>query len=269
MSEATALLDLAGVPDRLWERVASASHRILFLDYDGTLASFHVDRDKAQAGHEILGRVRDIASTPGTTVAIVSGRPLAELTNHLGPMPVILVGEHGWEILHPGSRIEQYPLSPEHLAGLESAFQAARREEWRDRIERKRTALVLHTRGLPREEEERLLRAAGLAWGDLAERSGMRLDRIDGGIELRAAGRDKGSAVRDITAACPPDAFAVYVGDDATDEDAFREVEARGFGILVGSAARVSRASGRLPSTQAVGRFLERWLAVVPSSPAV
>lgn len=263
------LPELAGVPDRLWERVASASHRILFLDYDGTLASFHVDRDKARAGQEILGRVRDIASTPDTSVAIVSGRPLADLTHHLGPMPIILVGEHGWEVLQPGGRIEQYPLSPEHLAGLESAFQAAQREEWRARIERKRAALVLHTRGLPGEEEQKLLHAADLAWGDLARGSGMRLDRIDGGIELRAAGRDKGSAVRDITAVCPSGAFAVYVGDDATDEDAFREVEAHGFGILVGSAARVSRATGRLPTTQAVGWFLERWLAVVPRSPAV
>ena len=264
MSEATSLLDLAGLPDRLWERVAAASHRILFLDYDGTLAPFHVDRDKARAGHEILGRVRDIASTPGTTVAIVSGRPLAELTEHLGPMPVILVGEHGWEVLRPGDHVEQYPLSPQNLAGLEGAWRVTEREEWRVRVERKRTALVLHTRGLPREEERRLLDAAGLAWRDLADRGGMRLDRIDGGIELRVAGRDKGSAVREINANCPPGAFAVYVGDDATDEDAFREVEAHGFGILVGPAARVSRASGRLPSTQAVVRFLERWLTVVP-----
>jgi trehalose-phosphatase len=130
-------------------------------------------------------------------------------------------------------------------------------------IERKRTAVVLHTRGLDA-TAARLAEIAGRAlWAEHAARRGLRLDRIDGGIELRARGRDKGDVVRWLLGLSPPRTLPVYIGDDATDEDAFRAVIGRGISIRVGVSERPSAARLRLASPDDVVVFLEEWAARV------
>jgi trehalose-6-phosphatase len=54
--------------------------------------------------------------------------------------------------------------------------------------------------------------------------------------------------------------FPVYVGDDETDEDAFRAVRDAGLGIRVGSDERPSAAAARLASCEEVRAFLAAWL---------
>ncbi|MBZ0088901.1 MAG: hypothetical protein K8H90_00840, partial [Thermoanaerobaculia bacterium] len=82
---------------------------------------------------------------------------------------------------------------------------------------------------------------------------------IDGGWELRARGRDKGTAVEAIGARLGGQAFAVYAGDDETDEDAFAAVSRFGFGVRVGTGDRSTRAHARLPDVAAMAAFLEIW----------
>ncbi len=233
------------------------------LDYDGTLAAFQVRPEAARATDGVIRLVEGIVSEGGTTVAIVSGRTLASLIGLVGSLPVTLVAEHGWEMRRPDGRVEQHPIPEKCAAALKSAAAAADREGWGEHVERKRGSVVLHTRALPTERADHLVGAGRRAWEAVAGSGGLRLDAIDGGLELRAPGRNKGAAVRDILAGSPPGSLAVYLGDDVTDEDAFREVEAHGFGIRVGNGGRASRASGRLPSVGAVELFLERWLMTV------
>jgi hypothetical protein len=61
-------------------------------------------------------------------------------------------------------------------------------------------------------------------WWPLAADGRNRLERIDGGVELRLHGRNKGTAVLSMISQAPPGTFGVFVGDDATDEDAFAAV---------------------------------------------
>ena len=253
---------LDGVPARLWRMVALAGHRLLMLDYDGTLAPFEVDRDRARPLPRSTALLGDIAAAAGTTVAIVSGRPLAELERLLGPLPVTVVGEHGWEKRMPDGLVVKCPLPTQQKQVLDRAEHLARRKGLGSHLERKRTGIVLHTRGLAppvaRDHEEETLSL----WSPLAADGSSRLGRIDGGVELRLRGRDKGTAVLSLVSQAPPGTLGVFVGDDATDEDAFAAVQEWGFGVRVGESDRPSLAAAWLPSCSAVTAFLEEWLRV-------
>ncbi len=76
---------------------------------------------------------------------------------------------------------------------------------------------------------------------------------------------DKGRAVLWLLEALEldsPDVVPLYLGDDVTDEDAFRALSGRGLGIYVGeseepAAERPSAADYIVADTAAAGRFLE------------
>jgi trehalose 6-phosphate phosphatase len=82
---------------------------------------------------------------------------------------------------------------------------------------------------------------------------------FNGGLELRAAGSTKGTAIEELLALAPAGSLPVYIGDDDTDEDAFAVLEGRGIGIKVGPLDAVTRASGRLPDCEAVRQLLLDW----------
>lgn len=245
-----------------WDRVRHARRRLLFLDYDGTLAPFHAERDRAVPFPGTLERLRTIVGGGATTVAIVSGRPLAELGPLLDDLPVLRIGEHGWEEQEPGGAVHRHPLDPAVAAALDEAHDAVVRRGHGDRIERKRAALVLHVRGLAPAAAEELKATCRELWRPWPARVGVRLDEPNGGLELRATGRDKGTAVGERIARAGAGTFAVYVGDDRTDEDAFRVVRGSGLGIRVGAPDVPTLAEARLPGPEAMPSFLDRWIAV-------
>lgn len=255
----------AGIPAQLWRRVALAPHRLLMLDYDGTLAPFALERDRALPSPRSLESLRAIAGAPGTTLAIVSGRPVEALVALVGPLAVTLVGEHGWETRGAEGGIERRPVPGSVAAVLDRAEQSARGSGWARRLERKRSGLVLHTRGLEDREAHEVEERCALAWGPLTAPGLVRLDRIDGGLELRAAGCDKGAAAVTLLSQEAAGTLAVFVGDDTTDEDAFAAVSDRGFGVRVGQPSPRTRASAWLPSWEAVPAFLEEWARVARS----
>lgn len=253
---------MSGIPAPLWRRVALAPHRVLMLDYDGTLAPFTADRDQARPLPESVDVLRRIGAGAHTTLAVVSGRPLRELEQLVGDLPAVLVGEHGWETRTPRDGIVQHPLAPELAAILDEAERRARALGWNERIERKRAAVVLHTRTLQGDLGDSLRQRCAFVWLALTRTGRVSVDEIDGGLELRAREHHKGTVVNDLRARAPAGSLGVFVGDDRTDEDAFSAVQAWGFGVRVGPASRPSLAIGRLTSLRDVPQFLERWLEV-------
>lgn len=251
---------LEGIPEKLWAMVAIAPHRLLMLDYDGTLAPFHVDRDQARPLPRSLELLQRLAGHRHTSLAIVSGRPVREVERLLGPLAATLVGEHGWEWRAADGTLELPDLGDAAATALAEAERVGREAGWQDVMERKRSAIVLHTRALPAARAVALEERAGAAWGALEVPGVIALDRINGGLELRARGRDKGTVVRTLLGQAPPLTLGVFVGDDVTDEDAFEAVRERGFGVRVGEADRPTKAMGRIASCDDVPGFLERWL---------
>lgn len=258
------------LPGALWAEAREAEHRLLLMDYDGTLAPFQIDPLEARPVEGASALLERIVASACTRVAVISGRPAAQLRRLLDVGGITFVGEHGWEIWDPGTGLACHPLPPSVAESLARVSSAARRERWGERLEEKRTSLVLHTRGIPEEEASRMARSFGdLCLAEKLER-GLSLQPIDGGMELRAMNRDKGSAVRDILSTLPPGVFSIYLGDERTDEDAFRALSGRGLGIRVGLAERPSHAQHRLASPEEVVEFLRRWVADVEAArPAV
>jgi trehalose-phosphatase len=276
---------MIGVPAALWSQVAAARHRLLMLDYDGTLAPLQIHTEAARPRPRLLNLVARIAAAgiegagtgggagragaaPRGLVAIISGRSLPDLERLVGRHRIILAGEHGWDVHWPGHAAVRHPLPEAAAAGLRRAAAAATAAGFARHLERKRCAVILHTRGLAPSHAEAMARACSSPWALEAAGGALRLDRIDGGVELRAATRDKGTAVLELVAAAPPGAAAVCLGDDVSDEDAFRAVAPYGFGLRVGPDERPSLAAGRLPTNDDVETFLAAWLAALKVEPA-
>lgn len=256
---------LAGLPVALWQSARRARHRLLMLDYDGTLAPFVMDRDAARPLPRTRELLQRITEGTATSVAIVSGRPVRELALLVGDLPAVLIGEHGWERRDPGLETVQRPLPGSAQDTLDRAERVSRACGWGELLERKRTGLVLHTRSLDESRARALQDQFIETWSSIAGGE-MTVDRISGGVEMRVRGQDKGTVVRSLISQSPPDTVAVFVGDDVTDEDAFEAIRDKGFAIRVGAPNRPSLAAGQLASCEAMAAFLEAWLDAEPAA---
>jgi trehalose-phosphatase len=255
--------DWPGLPRHFWDRVTRADSLLLALDYDGTLAPIHASREAAFPLPGMVRSLQALSANPAITLAVLSGRPVSELLSFLASgrqeelARIQLIGEHGWERLQAGS-LGRHALPPHLGELLRRAEQEASDAGFAALLERKRTAVVLHTRGQPPDAADRLRADARSLWLPLADGSDLRLDEIDGGLELRAFGRNKGTALRELLAESVPGTLLVYVGDDKTDEDAFQQVAEHGFGLRVARQPAPTLASGSLDSCETVLRWLDR-----------
>ncbi|MDT9597431.1 trehalose-phosphatase [Sphingosinicella rhizophila] len=223
----------------------------LFLDFDGTLvelaetpASINVP---AKLGH-LLGALSEKLEG---RVAIVSGRAIRDLQDHLDCSGVAIAGSHGLELLMPDGR-RLCPEVPERLAAARSELAAFAASTPGILIEDKPFGVAAHYRQAPAEEAKVVALVR-----DLAARTGMSLQRGKMVAELRPGGAHKGDAVR---ALMREPVFAggrpIFVGDDLTDEDAFSAAaDLGGGGVLVGPA-RATVARWRLRDVAAVARWL-------------
>jgi trehalose 6-phosphate phosphatase len=259
----TSAQKIEGVPN-FWMHVLRAERRVLFLDYDGTLAPFEVERMAARPLEGTSELLTEIAEFCKTRLVIVSGRPLVELVALLGPGPVEMVGSHGFEIRNTEGKIRRVLPDPAQSEGLESAQRLAASSGYEARIERKVASIAFHTRGSL--DDQDLNESAKCLWLDVATKYGLELREFNGGIELRATGTDKGTAVVELLRTEPDHSLAVYVGDDDTDEDAFRAIKTRGIGIKVGGYGMRTAAAGRLPNCPAVRSFLESWFRLTKTT---
>jgi trehalose-phosphatase len=97
-------------------------------------------------------------------------------------------------------------------------------------------------------------------WKPFRDTPLLRLLEFEQGVELRVAHPDKGDAVATIVEEIEPQAQIAYLGDDFTDEDAFRALNGRGLTVLVRSEYRETLARAWLKPPEELCRFLEDWL---------
>lgn len=255
------------IPSQVWERARRAGRRLLLIDYDGTLAPFHLDPMRARPDPRAHRALLRIAKTTQTEIAVVSGRPISELETLLGDFPGLIVGEHGWEWRRPHDGIEHFALPRQVARLLESAAAAAANEIHEGRIARKRTSVVVHLRGIPPARQVALLREAARIWSPFELGQEVKMRPIVEGVELRALGRDKGTAVDLLVGPVRDNVFAMFLGDDETDEDAFRAVREIGLAVQVGPTDRDTCAHLTLDSIEDVAPCLEAWCAEFGAEP--
>src|SRR5580658_8049424 len=101
----------------LWERLRSASQSLLMLDYDGTLAPFHIDRFEATPYPGVEERLRTLSRLSRVRLVLVSGRSARELRDLLNPgVKTEIWGSHGREQLRSDGSYELIALSPVQLS---------------------------------------------------------------------------------------------------------------------------------------------------------
>lgn len=235
----------------------------LFLDVDGTLLGIRDDPADVRADAGMIGTLEECLDRLSGAMALVSGRSVAELDRIFAPAVFPAAGAHGTELRDPRGKTLKAahpPLPPEIWVSLE-AF-AGRQDGLL--LERKPGGASLHYRRAPALEAEcrQLVET-------LLGRLGDRFRLIAGKMVFEIAPRahDKGAAIRSFLEE-PPYArrTPVFLGDDVTDEDGFRVVNAvGGMSIRIGDI-QASAARYRLPGVAAVMPWLRE--AILAGAPA-
>lgn len=243
--------------DRLTAHPASA----LALDYDGTLAPFHIDRNAAVPWPGVREAVQKILESRQTRLILISGRQAEEVRDLLGvnPPPEIW-GIHGRQRLFADGRTKMAPLLQSDEEALAEAAAWLEARDYLRFCERKPGSIAVHWRGLPADQLAVLGPAVHAGFAPIAERSGMSILEFDGGLELRPLEPNKGSAVRTLLSELPPGTPFAFLGDDTTDEDAFlalRDTEA--LTILVRPDWRPTNAQLWIRPPEQLLSFLQEW----------
>ena len=247
------------------ERRPAETAFVLLLDFDGTLAEFNPDPaapELTPERHEVLMR---IAEHPTVSLGIVSGRRLDDLRRRTRlPDHVYHAGLHGLEMEINGSRTTHPDLSSaiERVDGLSGSLRRLLDEFPDAYIEDKGASVAVHARRLPADMHARVFaRADVLAVPWIAKDYVRRLEGKAVVEFLPNIAGHKGDATRwilgDVETKLQRAAWVAYIGDDITDEDAFRAIS-MGIGVLVG--LRPTSATHKLDGIADVDRFL-RWLA--------
>jgi trehalose 6-phosphate phosphatase len=229
--------------------VPLAGNPLFFLDYDGTLAPI-VDDPMAAFPHpravDLLFALRD-----AYPVFIVTGRHLADLARLLKEPRLPAIGLHGTQMGdNAGSYQDQMPT---HVRQSLGALRGTVPEMEGLVVEPKGPAFAVHYRQAPDHDAARGVLRKWLVempdsltaiWGKAV-------------VELRPRNISKGTAVQRI-AADMPDRTPVYLGDDVTDEDAFKALPEPAITVRIGPGETVAR--HRLAGPDEVMDYLQRYL---------
>jgi trehalose 6-phosphate phosphatase len=233
----------------------------LFLDLDGTLAPIVRRPELARVSRETLDLLRVLKTQLNGALAIVSGRPIAQVDVMLGPLRLPAAGVHGAQRRDAEGRTYRTLAEPPvALRRVMTDLVARFPNVW---IEQKPGALALHYRAVPDAgpASGRVLREAVAAYAGWTLLGGKCV------WEIKPREVSKGKAVEAFLNETP---FAgrvpVFCGDDETDEDGFLVARVHGgFGIKVdgvdglgGSATVATAADHRVATSAAFVRWLRK-----------
>lgn len=238
----------------------------IFLDYDGTLTPIVPRPEDAIISREMKTTLQNLAKA--FTVAIVTGRDKEDVQNLVGLKELIYAGSHGYIISGPDGLFMEHPKSKEIIPKLDEIEKEVTRElkekTQGTQVDRKRYAIGLHFRNARPEDEKTVKQLAekmiqkypGHKTGE-----GKKIVEIKPDIDWH-----KGKAVEWIMDALgisnQKNITPVFIGDDITDEDAFKTLKNKGIGILVGGHGQKTHASYALKNVYQVKVLFERLLAI-------
>ncbi len=247
--------------DSFWPQVEISRKAVLFLDYDGTLAPFQTDPYRAYPYPQVPDRLNRIQRLPCRLV-LVTGRAIDSiipLLHQVDPLPEIWAN-HGMEVMKGSGEPKRFPVAAKAEAVLHNAKAWLDAQNWGVIYEAKPTSIAVHWRGRAKEDQVLFHKATTEKFRELSKGGLVDLLPFDGGMELRVRGRTKGDVVRDVLEE-EGEVPAAYLGDDITDEDAFKTIKGRGVGLLVRDRYRETSADGWLVPPEEMLWFLDRFAA--------
>ncbi|CAN6916441.1 unnamed protein product [Brassica oleracea var. botrytis] len=250
--------------------VSEGKKIVMFLDYDGTLSPIVDDPDRAFMSKEMRRTVRKLAKCFPT--AIVSGRCREKVYNFVKLTELYYAGSHGMDIKGPeqGSKYKDDKSllcqpATEFLPMIDEVYQKlVDKTNFTPgaNIENNKFCVSVHFRRVDEKNWSDLANQVRSVMKDYPE---LRLTQGRKVLEIRPIIKwDKGKALEFLLeslgyANCT-DVFPLYIGDDRTDEDAFKILRERrqGLGILVSKIPKETNALYSLQEPDEVMNFLQR-----------
>jgi len=237
---------------------------LLFIDYDGTLTPIAETPKKAVITKEVKGLLQKLSKSPHYRVAIISGRALSDIKGLVGLKDIIYAGNHGLEIEGPKIKFESQ-VSPRLKSIIRHIYEDAVSKLSKIKgvlIEDKGLTISVHYRLVDKKDVQRFLSIFNeitdpyIVRGKIKINSGKKVYEIKPPVMW-----DKGKIVlwllgRQQFLLGENKIFPIYIGDDVTDEDAFKVLKKKGLTIFVGEQAS-SKAQYYLKTTDEVAEFLK------------
>jgi len=244
---------------------------VVFLDYDGTLTPIRDRPEEAVISDSMREAVRRLAER--VPVIVVSGRDREDVQQLMGLDNLIVAGDHGFDIWNPIGGTIQHEEGGS-FAGLLREVEAKLERELADipgvLIEPKMFSVAVHYRLVPEEQRPHVKETVDATLNESPQELKVTPGKMVFEIQPKLDW-DKGKAVLYLLKTLDldrDDVVPVYLGDDITDEDAFRAMEGKGIGILVGSAdgpedaSRATTADYMLNTIGEVEAFINRLAAL-------
>ncbi|CAJ2638559.1 trehalose-phosphate phosphatase-like protein [Trifolium pratense] len=253
----------------------------LFLDYDGTLSPIVDNPDRAFMSDDMRAAVKNVAEYFPT--AIISGRSREKVHEFVGITDLYYAGSHGMDIIGPlrqsvsdnhpncirstdkkGKEVNLFQPAAEFLPMIDEVrrlFIECTKDIKGAKVENNKFCVSVHYRNV---DEENWDMVAQRVYDIMKDYPHLRLTHGRKVLEVRPViDWDKGKAVTFLLESLglndDDDVLAIYIGDDRTDEDAFKVLSEvnKGFGILVSSAPKESNAVYSLTDPSEVMEFLK------------
>jgi trehalose 6-phosphate phosphatase len=258
---------------RILQDIRNARHVLLLSDFDGTLTPIVEHPEMAVLSPKISRLLHILNSKHHVTVGIISGRALADLKHKVNIDGLIYAGNHGLEIEGPGISFTN-PVAEELRPILRVIHYVLTKTLSQVKgvlVENKGLSLSVHYRMVDKKNvqdvDNLVKKIVGTAEinGKAKLTSGKKVYEVRPGVDW-----DKGTAIKLLMkrygkGGWKSGLLPVYLGDDSTDEDAFKVIEAygRGVSVFVGDENKKSKARYYLKSHEEVGQFLEKLIGTV------
>lgn len=240
------------------QRYQTAKHRLIFLDYDGTLwpTGLNEQSPAAQAEHKLVRKViQELAKPAQTTVVIVSGRDHTILAKRFKGLGCALAAEHGlWlKEAKQGSWMMVERINNAWKIPARVPFQQASRAIPTSWFEEKPYSLVWHFRAVPKKQSAPQASTLLKHLHKLAQQYQLRIIHGRALIELLPANINKGRAAQHWLRR-QHNSVIIAAGDDRTDEDLFAVLSPKAVTIKIQPGS--SLAKYQLPTCQALRDLL-------------
>lgn len=228
------------MPDPTAQPDGSAPLLAIFTDFDGTLVEIAETPDAVEVSPQLADQLTQAMQDLDNAFAVITGREIADIDRFLSPLHLPVAGAHGAQRRSADGTVLELDASisaaADAIADAVAPLLAANPALI---IEPKDGAVALHYRQAP-ELEEACLLAMQEAVADHPEFTLVPGKMV---IEARPSGFDKGSALRAFMQEEPfIGRTPIFIGDDTTDEDAFRVAqELGGIGIKLGPGDTIAR----------------------------
>ena len=234
-----------------------AKKRLLFLDYDGTLAGFHKDPQKAVPDEKLYQLLDQIHEQDNTTLFLISGRDKQTFTNWFLPKKYNMIVEHGVWISRNGEEFKMLEkVKGEWMGKIRPVLESFVDRTPGSFVEEKNYSLAWHYRNTDPDFGEKRASELGLVLRSLIGNDDISVLNGNKVMEVKSSNVNKGRAAVRMLSEDDYD-FVFAIGDDWTDEYMFQELPETSITVKVGF--QKTQAKYYVENTQRVRELLKQF----------